>query len=225
MATAPLQRTNTGWLEPLERPALAALAARMPGWATPDHLTALGFAGCVITFAGYALAAVDAAWLWVASIGLVVNWFGDSLDGTLARFRQTERPNYGYFLDNSIDLVMQFLLAAGIGISGYIRWDLSFLALSVFLMMSVLTLLRAKISGVFQLSYGGVGPTEMRVLFILLNAAMFFVPPQPISLLGWQMTYPNWLSLTWSMFALITFLWSMTSQIRELAIQDPPRRR
>lgn len=225
MATTPLQRTNTGWLEPLERRTLAALAARMPGWVTPDHLTALGFAGSLITFAGYALAAVDSAWLWVASIGLVVNWFGDSLDGSLARFRKIERPNYGYFLDNSIDLVMQFLLAAGIGISGYIRWDLCFLALSVFLMMSVLTLLRAKISGVFQLSYGGVGPTEMRMLFILLNAAMFFFPPQPVSLLGLQMTYPNWLSLTWSTFALATFVWSMTSQIRELAIQDPPRRR
>jgi phosphatidylglycerophosphate synthase len=224
MATTPLQRTNTGWLEPVERPALAWLVQRMPASVTPDHLTALGFAGSITTFAGFALSALHPAWLWVASFGLVVNWFGDSLDGSLARFRKIERPNYGYFLDNSIDLVMQFLLALGFGISGYIRWELCFLVLSIFLMMSVLTLLRAKISGVFQLSYGGVGPTEMRVLFILLNAMMYFFPPQPISLLGLQMTYPNWLSLIWSVFALATFLWTMTSQIRELAIQDPPRR-
>jgi phosphatidylglycerophosphate synthase len=223
MPITPLQRSNTGWLEPLESPTLAALAARMPSWVAPNHLTALGFAGSIVTFASYVLAGGDAKWLWVASIGLVVNWFGDSLDGSLARFRGIERPKYGYFLDNSIDLVMQFLLAAGIGISGFIRVDLCFLALSVFLMMSVLTLLRANISGVFQLSYGGVGPTEMRMLFIMLNAAMFFFPPQPVNLLGLEMTYPNWLSLTWSTVALITFGWSMISGIRRFAIEDPPR--
>jgi archaetidylinositol phosphate synthase len=225
MTAATQQRTNTGWLEPLERPALATLASKMPAWVTPDTLTAIGFAGSLITFGGYAVAGRDTKWLWIASAGLVVNWFGDSLDGTLARYRKIERPRYGYFLDNAIDLVMQFLLAAGIAISGYIRADLCFVALSVFLMMSVLSLLRASISGVFQLSYGGIGPTEMRVMFILLNAVMYFFPPQPISLLGLQMTYPSWLSLTWSSVALATFAFSMLSDIRRLAIEDPPRLR
>jgi phosphatidylglycerophosphate synthase len=225
MATKPLQRTNTGWLAPLERPALANLAVHLPAWVTPDHLTILGFIGTLVMLAGYALAATDPAWLWLASFGLVVNWYGDSLDGTVARYRKIERPNYGYFVDNSVDLITQFLIAVGMGVSGYIRWELSFLVLSVFLMMSVLTLLREKISGVFQLAYGGIGPTEMRVLFILLNTAMFFFPPQSISLFGLQMTYPNWLSLIWIAFALATFGWTMSAQIRELAIQEPPRRR
>jgi archaetidylinositol phosphate synthase len=223
--TAATQRTNTGWLEPLERPTLATLASKMPAWVTPDTLTAIGFAGSLITFGGYAVAGRDPKWLWIASAGLIVNWFGDSLDGTLARYRKIERPRYGYFLDNAIDLVMQFLLAAGIAISGYIRADLCFVALSVFLMMSVLSLLRANISGVFQLSYGGIGPTEMRVMFILLNVAMYFFPPQPIGLLGLEMTYPSWLSLTWSSVALATFAFSMLSDIRRLAIEDPPRLR
>ena len=223
MPAATPKRTNNGWLEPLERPALAALAARMPSWVTPDFLTAIGFAGSLMTFCAYVLAGWDATWLWVASLGFVVNWFGDSLDGTLARYRQIERPRYGYFLDNAIDLITQLLLAAGIALSGFIYGELSFLALSVFLMMSVLSLLRANVSGVFQLSYGGVGPTEMRAMFIILNTAMYFFPPQPISLLGLEMTYPNWLSLTWSSFALATFVLSMLSDLRRLAAEDPPR--
>jgi len=225
MPTVTAQRTNTGWLEPLERPTLTALAARMPPWVNPDILTAIGFVGALITFSTYALSASNPAWLWVASFGLIVNWFGDSLDGTLARYRKIERPRYGYFLDNAIDLVQQFLLTVGIGLSGYIRWELCFLALSVFLMMSVLSLLRSHVSGVFQLSYGGVGPTEMRVMFIVLNALMYFFPPQPITLLGLQMTYPNWLSLTWSSVALLTFVVSMASDLRRLAVEDPPRTR
>jgi archaetidylinositol phosphate synthase len=223
MTAATQQRTNTGWLAPLERPMLAALAAKMPAWVTPDVLTGIGFVGSVVTFGGYALASQHPKWLWIASAGLLVNWFGDSLDGTLARYRKIERPRYGYFLDNAIDLVMQFLLAAGIAISGFIRSDLCFVALSVFLMMSVLSLLRANISGVFQLSYGGIGPTEMRVMFILLNAVMYFFPLQPFSLLGLEMTYPNWLSLIWSSVALATFAFSMLSDIRRLAVEDPPR--
>ena len=90
MPAATPKRTNNGWLEPLERPALAALAARMPSWVTPDFLTAIGFAGALMTFCAYVLAGWDATWLWVASLGFVVNWFGDSLDGTLARYRQIE---------------------------------------------------------------------------------------------------------------------------------------
>jgi archaetidylinositol phosphate synthase len=225
MTAATQQRTNTGWLEPLERPTLAVLAANMPARITPDILTAIGFAGSLLTFAGYAAAGRDPKWLWIASAGLVVNWFGDSLDGSLARYRRIERPRYGYFLDNAIDLVMQFLLAAGIALSGFIRSDLCFVALSVFLMMSVLSLLRAHVSGVFQLSYGGIGPTEMRAMFIILNVAMYFFPPQPISLFGLEMTYPSWLSLTWSSVALATFVFSMLSDLRRLAIEDPPRLR
>ncbi len=219
------QRSNTAWLWPLERPTFVALAQRMPSWVTPDILTGIGFVGALITFGGYVLAAREPAWLWLASAGLVVNWFGDSLDGNLARYRKIERPRYGYYLDQAIDLVMQLLLATGIALSGYIYGELSFLALSVFLMMSVLTLLRENISGVFQLAYGGIGPTEMRVMFIILNAAMYFFPPQPINLLGLEMTYPNWLSLTWSSLALVTFVLSMVSDLRRLAIEDPPRQR
>src|ERR1700754_4581489 len=88
------ERLNTAWLWRFERPTLLALAQTMPPWVTPDILTAIGIAGALVTFAGYALAAHEPGWLWLASAGLVVNWFGDSLDGNLARYRKIERPRY-----------------------------------------------------------------------------------------------------------------------------------
>lgn len=225
MAASTEQRTNTGWLAPLERPTLAAIVPRLPAWFTPDILTGIGFAGSLVMFGAYALSGNNPFWLWVASLGLIVNWLGDSLDGNLARYRKIERPRYGYFLDQAIDLIMQFLLAAGIALSGYIRGDLIFIALSIFLMLSVLTLLRQNISGVFQLSYGGVGYTELRAMLIVLNALMYFFPPRPLNFLSLEMSYPDWILLTWCLVAMTTFLTSMISDLRRLAIEDPPRNR
>ena len=220
-----ISRSNTGWLQPLEQPALAWLVRRLPAWATPNQLTALGFAGALITAAGYAFSAWNPACLWIASIGLAVNWYGDSLDGSLARFRKIERPRFGYFLDNTIDVIEQFLFSVGIGISGIIRWDLSFLALAAFLMVSILSFVRAQVYGEFQIAYGGIGLTEMRVLFFILNVLVFFFPPHPLDAYGIPLTYPNVLSLAWTCLTLITFLLSWSSQLRQLAADDPPRRR
>ena len=223
MPNAPLQRLNEGWLQPFERPALQWLASRTPLWMTPDRLTWLGFGGAIICLVGYAWAAWNPVGLWLASAGLVVNWFGDSLDGNVARYRKIERPRYGYFLDNAIDVAQQFIVTVGVGLSGFIRWDLCFLGFSVFLMMSVLTLLRTSVSGIYQLSYGGIGPTEMRVVGMAMNALLFFVPPERLDGLGLPMTYPNILSLSWSIGCLGTFSLSLILQIRQLAIEDPPR--
>src|SRR4029079_4236551 len=121
--------------------------------------------------------------------------------------------------------VMQFLLTAGLAVSGYVRSDLCFVALSVFLMMSVLTLLRENVSGIFTRDYGGIGPTEMRLMIIGLNVAMYFVPPWPIRLFGVELTYANGLVLIWCVGALLSFLWSMLADIRRLAAEDPPRAR
>jgi phosphatidylglycerophosphate synthase len=215
---------NQGWLAGLERPALAWLAPRLPGWITPDGLTAIGFAGALISFAGYALSARAPAWLFLASVGLAINWFGDSLDGSLARHRRIERPAYGYFLDNSVDMVEQFIVAVGIGLSGFIRWDLSFLAFGAVLMMSSLTLIRAAAGGVHRLTYGGLGLTELRVMFVLFNLLIYVVPPRPVAALGRLATYPNLLSLLWSLATLAMFAVSMVGQLRELAAQEPPKK-
>ena len=125
----PHQRVNDILLGPWERPALAWLAAHMPGWMSPDKLTAIGFAGAVLIMLSYALSTRSAALLWLASLGFVVNWFGDSLDGTLARYRKIERPRYGYFVDHTVDSFNEFLIIMGLGLSPYVRFDVACLAL------------------------------------------------------------------------------------------------
>jgi phosphatidylglycerophosphate synthase len=142
----------------------------MPRWVAPDHLTGFGFAGAALAAVGYAASGSRPDFLWLASLGLVINWFGDSLDGTVARLRGIERPRYGYYLDNSIDCVAQLLLAFGIGLSGYVRFDLCLFALVAYLMVSVLSFIRANVSNVFQITYAAVGPTEVRVGFVVLNS-------------------------------------------------------
>jgi archaetidylinositol phosphate synthase len=220
-ATVSPIRWNEGFFRPLERPALAWLAAQMPPWVTPNYLTGLGFVGAVIAFIGYAASGASPAFLWVASFGLAVNWFGDSLDGTVARVRGTERPRYGYYLDNSIDLIGQLLVAVGLGLSGYVRFDFCLLGLVAYQMMSMLTFIRANVSAVFQISYATVGPTEVRLGFVILNAVLIILPPNSIDWL--PLTYPNLCSLAWSSATLAIFLVSMVNQVRELAVEEPAR--
>jgi archaetidylinositol phosphate synthase len=220
MRTASPTRWNEGFFRPLERLTLAWLAARLPRWVTPDQLTAFGFVGAVLTGVGYAASGSHPDFLWLASLGLVINWFGDSLDGTVARLRRIERPRYGYYLDNSIDCVSQLLLAFGIGLSGYVRFDLCLLALVAYLMVSVLSFIRANVSNVFQITYAAVGPTEVRVGFIVLNALLIIFPPDTVDW-GLPLTYPNLWSLAWSSAMLVTFLVTMVKQVRQLASEEP----
>jgi archaetidylinositol phosphate synthase len=202
---------------------LAWLAERMPPWVTPDHLTAIGFVGAAVAFAGYAASGSSPAFLWIASLGLAVNWFGDSLDGSVARFRKIERPRYGYYLDNSIDCIAQLLVALGIGLSGYVRLDVCLFVLVAYMMVSTLTFIRANVSDVFQISYAAVGPTEVRVSFVVLNACLIIFPPDSVDL-GLPLTYPNLCSLAWSFGMLVTFVVCMVKQVRELAAEEPAPR-
>ncbi|WP_091740007.1 CDP-alcohol phosphatidyltransferase family protein [Phenylobacterium immobile] len=207
------------WLDALERPTLLWLAARLPLWITPNILTAIGFAGAGVTFVGYLLTPYTSYGLFLASVGFVINWFGDSLDGTLARYRRIARNRFGYFLDNGLDMVAQFLIAIGIGLSGVINWELCFLAFSILLMTSSLSYIRAGVSPVHKLAYGGVGLTEMRLVGVFLNTLIFFVPSQTFGVL--PMTYPNLLFLLWSVGTFIVFVASFVGQLRELAKEDP----
>jgi archaetidylinositol phosphate synthase len=215
-------RSFHGLLAVLERPALAWLAARMPQWVTPDRLTGIGVLGALMIFLGYAGSARYPELLWIATLGFAVNWFGDSLDGSLARYRNIERPRYGFYLDNSLDVLGQLLLAIGFWLSGILRPELALLGLCVFYMMSILTLIRAQVSGEFSMDYGGIGTTEMRVFFIILNILVFFFPPKEFELAGIRVTYPNLLSVTWISLTITTFVVAMCKDLNRLAREDPP---
>jgi archaetidylinositol phosphate synthase len=218
-----LKRWNEGIFQAGERPVLAFFAARLPGWVSPDLLTVVGIAGGLLTAVAYAASGSHPALLWLATLGLAINWFGDSLDGTVARLRKIERPRYGYYLDNAIDCFIALPVAIGLGFSGYVRFDICFLSLSLYTMISALTFLRANVTNVFQISYGGVGPTEMRVATALLNTLIFFHQPVAFEFVGVMLKYPDLIALTWCLTAVISFVLCMTMQIRQLAIEEPSR--
>ena len=221
----PLRRQNDGVLQFLERPALRWLSAAMPRWVTPDMLTGFGFFGMVVAAAGYAFAAYALAMLWVASLGIVINWFGDSLDGNVARARGIERPAYGFFIDNTTDVLEYAVFAVGMGLSGLVRWELVLGALAAFYMMILLGLIKSRVMNVFQISFGGMGLTEVRVAFIFINTLMYLIPPKPFVIFGIMTTYPNIISASWIAVQLTTFLVVMHKTMRHLAAQDPPKHR
>jgi archaetidylinositol phosphate synthase len=168
------ERVNDILLGPLERPLLQWLAGRLPPWLTPDWLTVIGIAGTLIVFVGYALSWAAPGFLWLASFGFFVNWFGDSLDGTVARYRHIERPRYGFFIDHTVDAGSQVLMFSAIGLSPYVSLNAALLALVAYLLVSIYAYVDTYVTGRFKISYGKLGPTEVRVIAILLNAAMFY---------------------------------------------------
>ena len=186
-------RINDVILGPLERPALRWLAKKMPGWVTPDLLTILGFLGSLISLVGYGLSSFDPIFLWFASFGFIINWFGDSLDGTLARYRHIERPIYGFYIDHSMDIVTEALFFIGLGISPYVRFDIALLALIGYFMISNLVYIQTCVMGEFRLSYAGLGPTEVRVLAIGANSAVFLAGNPQIKIFGISNTVFDWL--------------------------------
>jgi phosphatidylglycerophosphate synthase len=177
-------RVNRILLGPLERPALKWLAEHMPPWMTPDILTGIGFLGAVLIAVSYYLTNYNPAFLWLASFGFVVNWFGDSLDGTLARFRHIERPRYGFFLDHTLDSASETIIFIGLGLSPYVNLDLAFLALIGYLLLSIFVFISTYVSGEFKISYGRFGPTEIRAVAILANTLIFFMGNPVVEILN-----------------------------------------
>jgi sn-1,2-diacylglycerol ethanolamine- and cholinephosphotranferases len=174
------KRVNDILLGPFERPALHWLAAHMPAWVRPDTCTVVGTLGALLTLVSYGLCNLNPNYLWLASLGFFINWFGDSLDGTLARYRHIERPRYGYYIDHTIDVVCQVMIFLGLGLTPYISFNIACLALISYLLLSVLVYIRTYVVGEFKISYGKLGPTESRAIAVLLNIAMYFFGTQNI---------------------------------------------
>jgi len=211
------RRVNDILLGPLERPALRWLAAHMPAWVNPDILTGVGILGSVVTFFSYWLTNINANFLWLASLGLVINWFGDSLDGTLARYRKIERPKYGFFVDHTVDAMSTPLVVFGLGLSPYVRFEIACLALISYLLMSVLVYIRTYVEGVFKISYGKFGPTEVRLIVIIANTVIYFVGNPVITLwFGAISIYDLIAGIVAALLAVI-FVFSTIKQARELA--------
>jgi len=171
--TAKAKREMTFLLAEPERRFLRAVAARVPGWLNPNHFTGLGVIGAVGCGVGYGLSGHNPNWLWFACAMLVVNWFGDSLDGTLARVRKAERPRYGYYIDHIVDAFATAAIGVGIGMSPYVRTDIALFMVLVYLTLSINVYLESAVFGVFKIAYARIGPTEVRILLILATVVLW----------------------------------------------------
>jgi archaetidylinositol phosphate synthase len=169
-------RELTSVLAGAEKRALVWLAQRMPHWVNSDHLTALGFFGMIMAGLSYWLARWNPLALLLAILWLAINWFGDSLDGTLARVRNCQRPRYGYYVDHVADVVGQLCLLGGMGLSGYMSPMVALGVLVAFLMLSNEVYLATHVRATFKITFWNLGPTELRVIIAVGNIAAFFHP-------------------------------------------------
>ena len=163
-----------------ERQTLLWLAARLPSWVNSDHLTLLGFISMFLAGVSYSLARTNRAGLILATLFLALNWFGDSLDGTLARIRNQQRPRYGFYVDHMIDTFGGLFLMGGLAISGLIDWRIAMGMFVAFLMLSVEVYLAAYTLGTFRISFAKFGPTEIRILLAAGNVALWVNPASRI---------------------------------------------
>jgi phosphatidylglycerophosphate synthase len=215
------RRINDILLGRFERWALPKMAARLPRWVTPDGLTGIALGGALLSAVAYALAGENLAWLHVASLGLVVHWWGDSLDGTLARVRQIRREKYGFFVDHQADAISVVLLTVGIGAGSLMRMDVA-LAIGVGVLLLMLLVNMVTIArDVFKISFGGVGPTELRLGGILLNTAAWAVGPQSVVVLGRTWTLFDLLGLGLAAALLVVYVVFAVKETRLIGRLDP----
>lgn len=170
-------RIQTSVLNALEKKVLVWLAERQPRWVTSDMLTYLGTFGAVVIAAGYVLASRNVNFLWLSSLGFIINWYGDSLDGTLARVRKTQRPIYGYYLDHTIDAINEVMIFVGVGLSGLMHLEIALMALVMYLLMTINVSINAHLKKEFKLTYASMGPTEFRIIMIIINTLFVTISP------------------------------------------------
>ena len=225
------QRIQKSLLNGVEHKILVWLAARQPRWMTSNILTAIGVFGSVVIAAGYILSNKDINWLWLASLGFVINWYGDSLDGNLARFRNTQRPIYGYYLDHTVDAVNEICMFIGIGLSSLVNIWITVAALVVYLLLTINVGMNAHLKKEFKLTYAKFGPTELRLALIIVNTIFIFVPAvrefrTSFSLCGSEITFGifDYVAGIITIALTIVYISEVIRDLREYARIDPPKK-
>ena len=173
---ATAQRVNRSLTASVEKRALEWMAMRAPRWITSDQLTILGLTAQIGAGIFYALSHYDRYALLIVNLCVVLNWLGDSLDGTLARVRQQQRPRYGFYVDHMVDIFGAVALMCGLGYSGFLHWQTAIAMLIAFLLLSGESYLATYTLSRFEMSQGMFGPTEIRILLIIGNLALLRSP-------------------------------------------------
>lgn len=221
--TPKAERQATFVLTRFERWALPRIAASLPRWVVPDHLTALGVLGASLIAAGYCLSNRNAAWLWLSNVGLVIHWFGDSLDGTLARVRRIERPRYGFYLDHLTDAYSTTVIGLGLGFSPYMLLAVGLAIVIGYLVLSINVYLETHVFGKFRYGYGVLGPTEARVLLIVLNLVALLIGPLRFREFHLGLTPFDVLGILAALSMAGLLMRRVVRNLRDLARDEPPR--
>lgn len=170
------ERKQLSFLAKTEKRVLVWLAHRTPAWVNSDHLTVLGFVAMIAAGLCYWAASRDRRALLGVIVALAVNWFGDSLDGTVARVRGRLRPRYGFYVDHIADAIGTFFLMGGLALSGYMNPFIALGLLIAYFLLSIEVYLTTYVLGAFHLSFWHFGPTELRLLLCAGNVALFYRP-------------------------------------------------
>ncbi len=209
-----------------EKRLLRWIAARLPRWVLPDDLTLLGIAASLGICAAYQLSNESSTWLWAASALLIVQWLGDSLDGTLARVRRIERPRYGYYVDHFVDAISTAAIGIGLGLSPYMLLSVGTLIVVAYLILSINVYLESQAFGRFSIGYGLIGPTEMRLILIALNTALVLGGGLDFTLAEVDLTVLDVIGLAIAAGMIVLLVGRAVRNLRELAKAEPaaPRR-
>jgi archaetidylinositol phosphate synthase len=209
----------------LERKLLLWLAARLPPWVNSDHLTALGLLAMVAAGGCYALSRRDPRWLHLVNVLLVVNWFGDSLDGTLARHRNRLRPRYGFYVDHIVDMYGFLALLGGLAVSPYMSRWVALGLLVVYYMLSIHIYLSTYTEGVFKIAYGKVGGTELRLIMIVGNLLLLVHPRLTVAGRSYALyDLAGALAIAGLAVTLVVSTLRSTRRLYQLERLDPPAR-
>ncbi len=214
-------RVNESFVAEYEWIALQFLAKRVPAWVTPNDLTGFGVFGGATVIGGYWLSRGNPGWLWLANLGLLFHWMGDSLDGTVARFRNIERPRYGFYLDQVIDALGNVMLAIGVGLSPHARMDCALFVLATFHMLSIQVYVRAIVDREFHLAVGRLGPTEMRIGIVLMNIGILIFGAPGWSIIGLRLTWCDILMILTGAGLLALYGAQMRRHLARFAREDP----
>ena len=203
-------RSNPSLFAEIESDVAIRICHQLPTAVTPDHLTGLGLVGALVAGGGYLMMPINANYAWLATLGILLNWIGDSLDGNLARVRKAERPRFGFFIDHSVDALSTFAVMVGLSLSGMVNPIVGLVVLATHNLMVSYVFINHAVSRVLVIAHSRIGPTEIRILLMVANTlfvlAAVFMPDS----LGAMRNVMNVLFATWGLGSFATFISSVT---------------
>jgi archaetidylinositol phosphate synthase len=216
------EREHRSLLAAAEKRLLIRIASHLPPWIHSDHLTVLALAAIALAGLGFWLARWDSQWLWVVVGALAVNWFGDSLDGTLARLRRVERPRYGFYVDHVLDIVGITFLLTGLACSGFMTPVIALSLLVAYLLVAGEVFLTTAVRSVFRMSFAGFGPTELRIVLATGAIALHGDPHVSFGALGRAQLFDVG-GVVANAGLLVALVWAIVRNTAALARLEPRR--